>query len=336
MKKLLKPASIAFYFLFAIVFFFFGMYLAKITGAAKGQGLAGGAIVFGWGVMFGGIAFLASFFIVRYVLHKWVVRLNWLLLIIVAITYGMFHYNYIERQKEKEKLEEKFDPPPTVPTPTTSSVQAKTMAIAMLTKDERTFKAPQDQRNNDDTMGMGFFSPNFYENPVLYFYGNLTPGKSLMEHAPYDSITFKRNKYSQFEIATAPPWLVVNYAKLDYDLFYFKVKSVSRETLEVVVNEINHQTAYIDRLAGKFNYWPDFLLGVHSVEFVPESKEKVKVKPLDHAGESNTQYAFMRPLRVQGDWMHVELWNHDYKAVGSGWIQWKRNEKLLILYNMLS
>jgi len=334
MKKLLKPASIAFYFLFAIVFFFFGMYLAKVTGAAKGQGLAGGAIVFGWGVMFGGIAFIASFFIVRYVVHKWVVRLNWLLLIIVATTYGMFHYNYLERQKEKEKTEKKFDPPPTTPVPTASTSQ--TSPMAMLNKAKITPKVPVAQLNNEKTMGMGFFSPNYYEKPVLYFYGNLTPGKSLMDHAPYDSITFKRNKHNQFEIATAPPWLVVDYAKLDYNLFYFKVKSVSRESLEVVVNESNNQTAYIDRRAGDFAYWPDFLLGVHSVEFIPDSKEKVKVKPLDYAGESNVPYEFMRPLKVRGNWMHVTLWNSSFKGIGSGWIRWKRDEKLLILYNMLS
>ena len=334
MKKLLKPASIAFYFLFAIVFLFLGMYLAKVTGAAKGQGLAGGAIVLGWGVLFGGLAFIASFFIARYVVHKWIVRLNWLLLIIVATTYGITHYNYLERQKEKENSEEKFDPPPTTPTPTTSaSVATNNELLAMA---EVTPKNPLSQPTNDKTMGMGFFSPNFYENPVLYFYGNLTPGKSLQEHSPYDSITFKRNKYNQFEIATAPPWLVVDYAKLDYDLFYFKVKSVSQETLEVVVNETNDQTALIDRRAGNFNYWPDFLLGVHSVEFLPESTEKVKVKPLDHAGENNAPYEFMRPLKVQNHWMHVEFWNSDFKAVGNGWIQWKRDGKLLILYNMLS
>jgi len=118
MKKLLKPASIAFYFLFAIIFFFFGMYLAKFTGAAKGQGLAGGAIVFGWGVMFGGIAFIASFFIVRYVLHKWVVRLNWLLLIIVAVSYGLIHYNYLEREKAKEIQESNSEFKSVTPTST--------------------------------------------------------------------------------------------------------------------------------------------------------------------------------------------------------------------------
>ncbi|MEM7086844.1 MAG: hypothetical protein AAF489_11715, partial [Bacteroidota bacterium] len=323
---------IAFYFLLAIVFFFFGMYLAKITGAAKGQGLAGGAIVFGWGVLFGGIAFIASFFIVRYLAHKWIVRLNWLLLLIVAAAYGITHYNYLERQKEKS--EEKFDPPPTTPVPTTGTAQ--TSPSAMLAMARIKPKAPLELFRNADLMGMGFFRPNYYENPVLYFYGNLPPGKSLLEHAPYDSITFKRNKYNQFEIATAPPWLAIEYAKPDYDLLYLKVKSASRETLEVVVNKTNHRTAYVDRRAGSFVYWPDFLLGVHSVELLPGTTQKVKVKPLDHASENNTPHEFMRPLKIQGNWIHVELWNHEYKSVGSGWVQWKRDGKLLISYNMLS
>jgi len=119
MKKLIKPASIAFYFLFAIVFFFLGMYIAGVTGVGKNQGLAGGAIVLVYGLFSGGLAFIASFFIVRYVLHKWVVRLNWLLLIIVAISYGLVHYSYLEREKAKEIQENKSEFKSVTPTSTT-------------------------------------------------------------------------------------------------------------------------------------------------------------------------------------------------------------------------
>ena len=36
--------------------------------------------------------------------------------------------------------------------------------------------------------GIGFFKPNFYENPSLYFYGNVNLEKGLTEHLPMDSV----------------------------------------------------------------------------------------------------------------------------------------------------
>ena len=57
MKTLFKPSNILFYFLSAILFFFLGMIFAGITNAGKDQGLAAGAIVFGYGIIAGFVTF---------------------------------------------------------------------------------------------------------------------------------------------------------------------------------------------------------------------------------------------------------------------------------------
>lgn len=334
MKKLLKPASIGFYVLMLIVFFFVGIYIAKLIGAGEGQMLAGGAIVLGWGVLFGGIAFVLSFFLAYYIAHKFIVRLNILLLVALGTLYGITHYNYVQRQKEKEEdpVEKEFQKKPTTPAP--DAVKEPTaMLTALSVKRE-----PKDQAHNaiDNQMGMGYFTPNFYENSTLYFYGNPNLEKSIIEHLPIDSITFKRNQYNQFEIATAPPWLVPEILKLDYDMLYFRIKSVTQEFAEVTVNETNGQTTYVNRRSGKVVYWADFFLGIHSVEFLPDSSESVRERPFPNAGNNNQPYAFMRALRIQGDWMQVLLVNSDYQTVGKGWIQWRRQGALLINYNLLS
>ncbi len=111
MKKGFKPASIAFYFLMLIVFFIIGIYIAGFVGAGKNQMLAGGAIVVGWGVLFAAIAFFASFFIVYYTQHRNIVRLNWILLVLLVILYGITQYRYIERQKEKKNEEVRKEQP---------------------------------------------------------------------------------------------------------------------------------------------------------------------------------------------------------------------------------
>jgi len=329
MKKLLKPASFAFYFLMLLVFFIVGIYVAKLIGAGKNQMLAGGAIVLGWGVMFAGGALLVSFFIVRYVSHKIIVRLNWILLVAIGILYGITHYQYLQREKQKEEdaKKENFDPTPNVVTEPTA------LLVKKIAAEKDTYEKPLIQ---DKEMGMGFFSPNHYENPTLYFYGNPNLEKSIVEHMPVDSITFKRNQYGQFEIATAPPWLVPDILKLDYDILYFRIKSITQEFVEVTVNTTNGQTSYVNRSDGKVAFWGDFLMRMNSVEFYPNSNEKVRDRPFSSSGVSNTPYEFMRAVRIQNDWMQVLLLDGDFKTVGKGWIQWKRDNKLLILYNLLS
>ncbi len=44
----------------------------------------------------------------------------------------------------------------------------------------------------------------------------------------------------------------------------------------------------------------------------------------------------MQPLIIKGDWMMVRLVDDDYKIVGEGWIQWKKENNLLIKYSLLS
>ncbi len=121
MKNFFKPARIAFYVLMLVTFFIAGMYFAGLIDAGKGQGLAGGAIVFGYGLIFGGIAFIASFFIAHFIPHKFIVYANIALLVAVIFSYGITHYRYIQRQNNKEESEQ-FRPESTTPTPQTEPI----------------------------------------------------------------------------------------------------------------------------------------------------------------------------------------------------------------------
>ena len=88
--------------------------------------------------------------------------------------------------------------------------------------------------------------------------------------------------------------------------------------------------------AGNIVYWPEFLLGVHSVEFPNPGAETIYAKPLDHASLVITAYSFMKPLRISNQGMFVELQDYDFKPVGTGWIKWIKNSKLMIPYSLLS
>ncbi|WP_411896182.1 hypothetical protein [Winogradskyella sp. A2] len=328
--SMLKPYSFFMYFLALIAFFFLGLIYAGITEAGKGQMLAGGAIVFGYGVIGAFIGLCLSLFLACILKRSLIIKVNGLLALIIVASFSYFTIKYQKRQRQKlEHESQKKEQPKTYEAPSQAEDKAQAKQIAMLI--ELKVKIQSETK-----MGLGMFTPNFYDNKTLYFYGNLTPGKSLVEHMPTDSITFIQTEYGTYDIATAPPWLVPEHLKLDYGILYFKVKTIGHDFTEVIVNTINNQTAYVDRYGGKLLYWPEFLMGIHSVEFHDSSKHKVYVKPLDYATTVNTSHSFMRPIKIQNEWLYVALQNEDFKEVNRGWIRWRKDGKLLITYSLLS
>ncbi|MBC3759960.1 hypothetical protein H7U19_16225 [Hyunsoonleella sp. SJ7] len=324
-----KGYSILFYFLMSIFSFFIGLYYAGMVEAGKNQGLAGGAIVLSYGVVAGLIGLVLAIFIVYKSKRKLIFWGNIVLGICIVGFWVNAHLKYKEKQKAKELEREQFEkrkPKPTTPTsPVDSNVKSKPMAMLVNGSE-------QDKKD----AGLGMFAPNISESKALYFYGNPNFQKSRLEHAPIDSITFKKREYGGFEIATAPSWLMPDHLKLDYDMLYFKVKSVTQDFVEVRVNNLTNRTSFVDKYQGRIAYWPEFLLGVHSVEFINPQTQTVYVKPLEHAGKVSIPHSFMKPVRITRNWMHVELINHGFDTVGKGWIQWTKDGEFLIRYNLLS
>ena len=122
MIKLLKPANIAFYFLMPVFFFFVGIYAALLVGAGKNQMLAGGAIVLCWGIIFSAAAFICSLFIAHYTRNIIIVRLDWILLILLIILYGITHSRYLERRKEQRQIKT-LDQNENIPKPSTRNLR---------------------------------------------------------------------------------------------------------------------------------------------------------------------------------------------------------------------
>ena len=85
MNKLFYLSSFLLYILSTITFFLLGATFAGLSGIAKEQGLAGGTIVFIYGIIFATIAFVASLFLAYYGKHKIVLAVNRTLAIILII-----------------------------------------------------------------------------------------------------------------------------------------------------------------------------------------------------------------------------------------------------------
>ena len=317
MKKLIKGSSFLFYFLMIIVFFFLGVTWVIITGSAEGQGLAAGAIVIGNGIIFAFVALIAALVIVFYTSAGFVKKANIYLAVALAVFIAYFTIRFFQRQRTAEA--------------SVSQPAITTKAIAMASPQE--FNPPE---NTQEEIGLGFFKPKLFDTPVLYFFGNPNFMKPVMEHPPFDSLSFEPLEHGGYGIGYAPPWFVPHHMKLDYDLLALKVISVSGDFAGVIVNSQTQRTAFVNRYAGEMIYWPDFLLMVNSIEIPDEFPQKVRVKPLSYAGEVSLDFSFMKPVMVKDQWIKVDLQDSNFREVGEGWIKWRNENGLLIRYSLFS
>jgi len=114
MKNILKLYSLLLHFLSLILFFFIGVSYAGLMEAGKGQMLAGGAIVLGYGVMGTFIGFCISLFITYKTNRKTIIRLNIIATVLILGFWGYFYLKYQKRQQEKiekQKIEQIKKPP---------------------------------------------------------------------------------------------------------------------------------------------------------------------------------------------------------------------------------
>lgn len=306
-----KPSNLLFYVLLTIIFFFVGMFLAAITGAAKGQGLAGGAIILGYGVMSAGIAFIASIVLVKLIPHIWIIRINKVFLILAVILIALLIIRHQLQQKDKQH----------------AINQTNFIVSPLYAATTKTYKKIP--------MGLGMAKPDFFNHKEVYFYNRLEPNKSILDHTHNEKIVIGRSE-TGFSIQSAPPWFSPAHLKIDYEILYLRVVSVTPEFIEVVVNEQTGQTAYMDRRKSTLLHWPEFLLSLNSIEPISKKQNPIKIKPLDHASPVNKAYAFLKPLKVKQQWVQVELVDRNYKTTGKGWLKWNNQQKLLIKYSLLS
>tara|TARA_R110002072_G_scaffold182067_5_gene338247 strand:+ start:7232 stop:8233 length:1002 start_codon:yes stop_codon:yes gene_type:complete len=333
MRNLFKPASFGLYVLLLLNFFILGMYVAGVLGVAKNQGLAGGAIVFGWGVIFAGIAFIGGLILVNYISTKRVVKINIILLIVLLLAVGtlyLINSNRVDNQQpdESKEIQKKTKTPTAVPL----SIHLNFFKEFLKRKE---FVDISDETTNDE-MGLGFFVPNFYEFPVLYFYGGVNLDKAIHEHAPQDSVVFIQREGYQLSTSYAPPWLYPEHLKLDYELMAFKVLGLGHDFIKVEVNKTTGQIAYLDKFKGTYKTWPEFLRTVSSLELIDKESQTVHIKPLHHAAKVQVAFKWMQPILIENNWMYVKLLDENHKEKGKGWIQWKECGKLLVTYNLLS
>jgi energy-coupling factor transporter transmembrane protein EcfT len=87
-----------------IVFFFVGLFFAKLVGAGKNQMLACGAIVLFYGLVSAGIAFTIALFITYTLKHHTLIKFNKVLGLLFIVLAFLIAYKVITREKKEEPV----------------------------------------------------------------------------------------------------------------------------------------------------------------------------------------------------------------------------------------
>jgi hypothetical protein len=169
--------------------------------------------------------------------------------------------------------------------------------------------------------------------------GNLPPP------APDDSLTLRMGEFS-LEIASAPPWFAPETVKLDYDLLLFRALSVTRDWVEVVVNESPERprsfprTAWVARESVAFVPWTEFLLQVYSVEPRDPATNPLRSGPGASFPEvATSEGRSFHVIAAQGSWIlveSVEEGEDESRGGPHGWLRWRDGDTLTVIYWLLS
>lgn len=186
-------------------------------------------------------------------------------------------------------------------------------------------------------MGIGIAKPKLVPDQRLYFYSAPSTNSSSEQLPPIDSLTFKQTPQG-IDIATAPPWLVPERLKLDYQVFHFLVLSQNRSFLQVVGNKTNGKTVWIAKSQVDYEDWPSFLLKVHSLQARDWENNPLRTKPWTHAPPllQYNQQNILQPLQVKDHWIEVNILDQNYRQLEKAWLRWRSESELLITYDLFS
>jgi hypothetical protein len=182
--------------------------------------------------------------------------------------------------------------------------------------------------------GLGIAQVSPVPGRVIYFYGEPPSGALPGDFPPIDSVTFEVGLPS-VGIATAPPWLVPDHLKIDYEVFFLRAMTLTRDWVEVIGNSVTGETWWVPREDVAFTAWPEFLLGVNSVETFDEDANPVRYRPTDESDVLSASWAPLPPVGVRGDWLEVATINLADRIQPYGWIRWREGDRLLVSYSPL-
>ena len=117
------------------------------------------------------------------------------------------------------------------------------------------------------------------------------------------------------------------------DYFLLAIKCVGKEAgrYEVIVNEEDGLRKYVkaDDPSLRFETWESHILRVFAVGF-NRTRNPVLNAPQGRAKKVSMPNAPFHPVEVKGEWLRIKWRADSDTGENTGWIRWKRGERLLI------
>lgn len=170
---------------------------------------------------------------------------------------------------------------------------------------------------------------------ALHFYRTPGIGERPADLSPADTVRFAAAQPS-VDIAEAPPWLVPEHLKMDYEIFLLRAITLTPVWVEVIGNRTTGETWWVARDAVGFSAWPEFLLGVASVEAFDPEANPVRARPLDASPVLSSARAVVRVLAVKDEWVQVDTSRLADRMPPEGWMRWRRGDRMLVTFDPLS
>lgn len=123
-----------------------------------------------------------------------------------------------------------------------------------------------------------------------------------------------------------------------YDIDYFDIsflcveKDNSFHTIVINKEKKLYKKLKIIDSTLVFKFWCDYVIDQDAIGFMPETN-KIKSKPMDNSEELefNPDYTY-KPVEINKDWLKISWQPDEGIKANFGWINWKKDDKLLIYF----
>ena len=187
------------------------------------------------------------------------------------------------------------------------------------------------------TLGTGIIKIEFDDKTVVDFYKRPTDKTFTKRIEFFDDKSI--NSWNIKNLGREQTWLKPEVLWLDYSQFNFRCKSTNGEWLELIVNNDNGQTYWIKKNKTTiFLTWEEYLKQMFAVERLADYKQKIREQPSDMADYIRYEGRDCFKVKsLKGDWIEISTTDNcdngqSKSQIKSGWIKWRRGNKLLINY----
>jgi len=188
-------------------------------------------------------------------------------------------------------------------------------------------------------LGIGLVSINFDDKITLHFYSDSTDKEPKRTIQFFNDQTI--NSWNIRDLDKQKEWLKPEIFWLDYSSFVFRCLTVKDNWLKVIVNNESGESLWLKKNdLTTFKNWEIYLKEMFGVARLPDEQQKIRSLPTDNSEEIKYQGQDCFQVKsMNGDWIEIftavyceESYTGSKTKIKSGWIKWRKGNKLLIEY----